>query len=472
MGAVVLVAFLPRLLFADDFQVPAPYTSCTEECPGNALFGLDSQPAFVDAVLQPGGALLAVAVMVAVLLRLRERTRDATSLARRLLLPVLVVGAARAALLALGFVLREADPSTFYVGFVSWSLALAVPAVSVAFLFTAFRWRLFAADALERFAERATGAPDVPALRRSVAEAFGDPMLEILLPHPSAPGAWVDSAGRLLRERPPGEGQTLSEVRRRGQLIAAIVHDRALDSDPRLVEAATAMAAVVLDNARLAEEASTATREVRRSRARIAASAERERRRIERDLHDGAQQRLVALRIELELAEELVRRDPERGADRLRVLEHEVDEALDELRALAHGVYPPVLADQGLAEAVRAATRGSPIRVQVEAVDVGRYRPEVESAAYFCVMEALQNVLKHAVGAHRVTVSLDGARAGLRFSVRDDGAGFDGPIRPGAGVTNMRDRLAAVGGELELSSTPGVGTTVRGSVPSPAEPRI
>jgi signal transduction histidine kinase len=344
--------------------------------------------------------------------------------------------------------------------------------VSVAFLFTAFRWRLFAADALERFAERATGAPDVPALRRSVAEAFGDPMLEILLPHPSAPGAWVDSAGRLLRERPPGEGRTLSEVRRRGQVVAAIVHDSALASDPRLVEAATAMAAVVLDNARLAEEASTATREVQRSRARLAASADRERRRIERDLHDGAQQRLVALRIELELAEELVRRDPARGADRLHVLEHEVDEALDELRALAHGVYPPVLADQGLAEALRAATRGSPLRVHIQVEELGRYTPEVESAVYFCVMEAVQNALKHAVGAHRVTVRLDGARAGLRFSVRDDGAGFEGAVRPGAGVTNMRDRVASVGGELELSSTPSVGTTVRGWVPSPAEPRI
>jgi signal transduction histidine kinase len=473
MGAVVVVAFLPRLVLADDFQIPSPYTSCTEDCPPNALFLLDAQPAFVDAVLKPAGALLVVAVMVAVLLRLRDRMQDATPLARRLLVPVVVVGVARVALLALGFVLREADPSAVYVAFVSWSLALAVPAVSLAFLFTAFRWRLFAADALERFVERATAAPDVRALRRSVAEAFGDPMLEIAVPDVSAPGGWRDSAGRGVGSPTAGPDQMVSEVRRRGEVVAAIVHDRALATDPRLVEAATAMAAVVLDNTRLADEASTATREVHRSRARIAATAERERRRIERDLHDGAQQRLVALRIELELAEELVRRDPARGADRLHDLEQQVDEALDELRALAHGVYPPVLADQGLPEALLVATRGSPIRVHVEVDEVGRYTPEVESAVYFCLTEALQNVLKHAEGARRVTVRLDGgARDGLRFSVRDDGAGLETAIVAGAGITNMRDRLASVGGEVELSSARGVGTTVRGWVPSPAEQRL
>jgi signal transduction histidine kinase len=136
-------------------------------------------------------------------------------------------------------------------------------------------------------------------------------------------------------------------------------------------------------------------------------------------------------------------------------------------------VYPPVLADQGLPEALLVATRGSPIRVHVEVDEVGRYTPEVESAVYFCLTEALQNVLKHAEGARRVTVRLDGgARDGLRFSVRDDGAGLETAIVAGAGITNMRDRLASVGGEVELSSARGVGTTVRGWVPSPAEQRL
>jgi len=226
------------------------------------------------------------------------------------------------------------------------------------------------------------------------------------------------------------------------------------------------MEAVVLENQRLAAEASLATREVHQSRARIAASAARERRRIERDLHDGAQQRLVALRIELELAEELVRRDPDQGADRLKELELDVDEAIEELRSLAHGVCPPALADRGVAEAVQVVARRFPVPIDVEAHDVERYLPEVEGAVYFSVVEALQNVLKHA-DARRVEVRLDAARSTLRFSVRDDGANAtDGAMVEGAGIANMRDRLAAVDGELAIRSRAGVGTTVSGQVPA------
>src|SRR6478735_1960758 len=285
---------------------------------------------------------------------------------------------------------------------------------------------------------RATGrVPEYALSLRSVlAEAFGDPGLEVAFPHD---GGWAAADGRpfLL-----GEDRRVTEVRDGDELVAAIVHDGA---PAALVEAGVAMTRVVLENQRLAAEAAASLREVSESRARLSASAERERRRIERDLHDGAQQRLVALRIELELAEELVRRDPERGADRLHDLEHAVDEALEELRTLAHGVYPPLLADRGLPDALRAATARSLLQVHLDAHDVARYPPEVESAVYFCVLEALQNALKHAAGATRVTVRLDGGVAGeLRFEVHDDGAGApDGAITPGTGITNMRDRLAA-----------------------------
>jgi signal transduction histidine kinase len=206
---------------------------------------------------------------------------------------------------------------------------------------------------------------------------------------------------------------------------------------------------------------------VQESRARLSASAERERRRIERDLHDGAQQRLVALRIELELAEGLVLRDAQRGAARLQELEGELDEALEEIRSLAHGMYPPLLADRGLAEALRAAASAAGLPVELELHEIRRYAPELESAVYFCVREALQNVLKHAAGARRVVVSVDGGvRGELRFSVKDNGAGAaGGELQAGTGLTNMDDRLAAVGGELWVRSTPGVGTVVRGRAP-------
>ena len=470
-AGVVAVAFLPRLLLAEQFAIPSPYTSCTHDCPPNALFALHHEPAFVDSVLKPGGALLVVVVMLLVVLRLQDRIRMATPLARRLLVPILAVGLARAALLATGFILREADPGSLPVRITSWSLALAVPAIAIAFLFAVLRWHLFAGRALERLGERIRAATDVRLLRQELADAFGDRGLELALPA-SGGGGWIDSAGAPLAP-PPDDAQAFTEVRDRGQVVAAIVHDRALTVDPRLLQAATGMAAVVLENKHLSDEAATAAQEVSRSRARIAAGAERERRRIERDLHDGAQQRLVALRIELELAEEIVRRDPEQGVARLRELERGVDEALEEVRSLARGVYPPMLSDQGLAEALRAASRRSPMRVDIDARGVERYTPEVESAVYFCILEAMQNVLKHAGGANRVSVWLDGSRAQeLRFTVRDDGAGTpDGEIHTGRGIRNMKDRIAAVGGEVAVSATPHVGATVRGRVPVPSSAR-
>ena len=470
MAAVVATLFLPRLGLAEGFEVPSPFTSCTADCPQNAFLLLDHEPAFVEALMQPASALLVVAVMVAVLLRLRERLGEATALARHVLTPVLAVGVAQVALLAVGFSVRQADPTTWPAEAAAWSLAFVMPAVALASLVGIFRWQLFAGRALQRLAERVSATSDPATLRTALQQAFGDPTIEIAFPAPNGTGGWVDSLGHPTTLPEPASGHGHTEICDRGNVLAAVIHDDALRSDTRLVEAAMSIVGVVLRNRQLALEASTAARAVRRSRARIAATAERERRRIERDLHDGAQQRLVALRIELELAEELVRRDPEQGANRLRALEQEVDWALEELRELAHGVYPPLLADQGLAEALLAVARRSSVRVEIESHGVERYPPEIESAVYFCVLEALQNVVKHA-GAHRVVVRLDGGvNSELALSVRDDGgAPREGAIVPGAGITNMRDRLAAVGGELEVSSTIGVGTTVWGRVPTQAQ---
>jgi signal transduction histidine kinase len=181
----------------------------------------------------------------------------------------------------------------------------------------------------------------------------------------------------------------------------------------------------------------------------------------------------VALRIEMELAEDIIRGDPEQGILRLHDLGQQLDEAIDELRALAHGVYSPILADRGLEEAVRAVAARSGVPLDVSAHGVGRYPPEVESAVYFCMLEALQNVLKHAVGVHRVEVVLADANGELSFTVRDDGAGatdLDGGA--GRGMANMRDRVASVGGSLDVRSTPQVGTVVRGRVPAPLQDRL
>jgi signal transduction histidine kinase len=191
---------------------------------------------------------------------------------------------------------------------------------------------------------------------------------------------------------------------------------------------------------------------------------DRERRQIERDLHDGAQQRLIVLRVQLARAENLVATDPDRGVDRLRAIGEEVDSILEEIRSLAHGIYPSLLEDFGLANALREAVRGLPLVNSFHADGIGRHVPEVESALYFTVLEALQNASKHA-GARHVTVSLI-ENSHLRFVVKDDGAGFDvGTVTPGSGITNMRERLAALGGRVQIDSTPGRGTTVSGRVP-------
>jgi signal transduction histidine kinase len=468
MALLVLALFLPRLALAQDFEVPSPYTSCIRDCPANAFLLLDHEPAFVDAVMRPIGAALVLAVMIAVLLRLWQRIREATPLGRRMFTPVLVIGAARVVLVGAGFVARQVDPTGLPVELTSWLIAFAAPAIALAFLVGVLRWEFFAGQVLQRLANRLRAAPDSAALRQAFVDAFKDPTIQMAFPVPDEIDRWRDAGGRAVTMPDPGSGRSATELRDHGAVVAALIHDEALAANPRLLEAGIAMAGVALENQRLAAEAEVAAREARRSRARIVASAERERRRVERDLHDGAQQRLVALRIELELAEDLVRSDPEGGVARLREFEREVDEALEELRSLAHGIYPPLLSDRGLAEALRAAAMRSPLPVEIQANNVGRYSPEVESAVYFCMLEALQNVLKHAPAAHRVVIRLD-ARTGvdLRFSVRDDGAGaHDGSVRPGAGMTNMHDRLAAVGGDVSVSSTPGVGTTVRGHVPT------
>ncbi|MBN1530490.1 MAG: hypothetical protein JW895_15615 [Thermoleophilaceae bacterium] len=467
MAGVVVLLFMPRLLIAEAFPIPSPYTSCVRDCPQNALFVLDRQPAIVDSFIVPLGTLAAVAVMTAVVVRLWRRVGESTVIARRMLVPVLAVGAARLALTVGGFIVRDAHPDAWATSAVAWAIALGVPVLALAFLLGFVRWRLFAGDALEHFAELLRRAPDADGVRKAFATAFRDPGVEIALPSRGRGGAWSDPAGGPMFLAGRGDGSAVTLVERDGAAVAAVIHDPALEADPRVVAAAAAMAGVVLDNQRLASEAETAMLEVRRSRGRIAASAERERRRIERDLHDSAQQRLVALRIELELAEDIVRQDPEQGIERLRELEGQLDQALDELRSLAHGVYPPLLADRGLPEALESAARRCATPVRIETHDVGRYPPEVEGAVYFCILEALQNSMKHARGAHTVWVRLDASGDELRFSIRDDGAGAaDGAILPGVGITNMTDRLEAVGGEFEITSTPGVGTAVRGRVPS------
>ena len=230
---------------------------------------------------------------------------------------------------------------------------------------------------------------------------------------------------------------------------------------------------LTLHNVRLDSALQASLDEVRRqaqelqaSRGRIVAASDAARRSIERNLHDGAQQHLVALAVKVRLARQFADRDPERSKTILDELGGDVDDAIQVLRELAHGIYPPLLADKGLREALASAARRAAVPTTVDADGIGRYPPEKEAAVYFCCMEALQNAGKHAGPGASATISVREAAGGLVFDVRDDGAGFDvAGERLGAGFTNMNDRLGAVGGTLRVESTPGVGTRVAGAVP-------
>ena len=467
MSAVIAATFVPQIVLEESFAVPSPFTSCTADCPANAFLVPDQEPGFVDAFLRPAASVLIFLTLAAVLARLAWRIRAATPLARRVFVPVLATGAFRVALVGIGFIGREFDPTSWPVEAATWLIALALPAIALAFLAGLVSWRLFASDALERLAEFVNTSPNAVELQHALAIALNDPTLRVVFPASGGVGTWIDCMGAPVALPSPGSGRNVTDVYNHGALVALLVHDETLSANRALLHAGAAMTGMALDNQRLTVEAESAERRERLSSARIAASAERERRRIERDLHDGAQQRLVALGIELELATELVQKDPDRGVRRLRELRHQVDTALEEGRALAHGVYPPLLADEGVVEAVRAVARRAPIHAEVEAHDVGRLPTELESAVYFCVLEALQNALKHADGARNVYVRFHRVGQRLRFSVRDDGAGTPtGTVTDGRGITNMRDRVAALGGEVRITTTAAVGTTVRGWVPT------
>jgi signal transduction histidine kinase len=206
--------------------------------------------------------------------------------------------------------------------------------------------------------------------------------------------------------------------------------------------------------------------ELRESRARVVTAADAERRRIERDLHDGAQQHLIGLVVNLQVARELAATDPERVLPALDRLSGDIHTAIEELRDLAHGIYPPVLVDRGLREAVAAALQRAGVKGGVEADGSARYPVDLEATVYFCCLEAIQNAAKHAGANARVQVRMWEEDATLLFEIADDGAGFEPRLdRTGVGLANMRDRVGALGGQLHVDTTPGRGTSVVGGVP-------
>jgi signal transduction histidine kinase len=294
-------------------------------------------------------------------------------------------------------------------------------------------------------------------LRERLARALDDPTLDVAYRLDN--GRYVDATGRPL-ELPQSPNRSVTLVTARGEEVAALVHDPALLDEPALVESVRATAGLVLENERLAAEVRAQLVEVRASRVRLVAATDAERRRLERNLHDGAQQRLVTLSVSLGLA---ATRGDAAGSEVLSRAQDEVEAAIAELRELARGIHPTLLREEGLEAAVEALARRTPLPVVVEARVGSRLPDAVELAAYFLVSEALTNVVKHA-SASEASVRLERVAGTLRVAVADDGVG-GALARIDSGLEGLRDRLEALDAELVVESAPGKGTTVSTEIP-------
>jgi signal transduction histidine kinase len=267
----------------------------------------------------------------------------------------------------------------------------------------------------------------------------------------------------------PGSNAAFA-VEHQGELLGALSvttppNDPIDPAKTQLVSDLAAQAGLVLRNVRLGTALRARLADLQAAQKRLVTAQDEERRRLERNIHDGAQQQLVALTVKARLAGQFAERDPSKALELIAQIEDDTRRALEDLRDLARGIYPPLLADKGLLSALEAQARKSPVATTVQADGIGRFDQDVEAAVYFSCLEALQNVTKYAQAGQAI-VRLANGDGHLTFEVRDDGVGFDPRAKGiGTGLQGMSDRLGALGGELHVTSAPGAGTMVRGSVP-------
>jgi signal transduction histidine kinase len=395
--------------------------------------------------------LIFIALMLVLLVR---HWRRAGRYGRRALVPVLAVSGVMVVTLLVGYLLGYKSQQSL-----TWGVQLMLAALPLGFLVGLMRSRLARAGVADLVLElRQTQAP--AQVRDALSRALDDPTLEVGY-WLAATERYVDADGAVVDTAKSAE-RTATFVSSEGEPVAVLVHDASLADEPDLVAAVAATAQLALENQRLHAEVRAQLDEVRASRARIVAAGDAERRRLERDLHDGAQQRLLALGLALQLARSELG-DQASATDELLVeAEAELQEALVELRELARGIHPAILTDGGLAPALQTLAERAPVPVSVSAVQ-GRLPPAVETAAYFVVSEALANVAKHAQATRAsVGVGVHGDRAVV--VVEDDGVGGAEP-GVGSGLGGLRDRVQAIGGSLSIDSETGAGTTIRAELP-------
>jgi signal transduction histidine kinase len=404
-------------------------------------------------------ALVLLGALGAILWR---RWAAASRSQRQALAPVLVSGGLVMALLAAWYaaLLAELDPS--FIQSLEDSRYVVMCTVPFAFLAGLLRSRVAGAAAVSEVVAR-LGDPTIrqSGIGQALADALDNTSLEVAYLDPD--GGYVNAAGRQVAV-PPGKSDRVAiPLEATTKPAAVLTYDGAREDEQELVRAVTAAATLALENERLASELRGKVDEVIASRARIVESGDAARRRLERDLHDGAQQRLVSLALNLRVLGSRVDADPD-AARQLELAVHELDQALEDLRELARGLHPSVLTERGLAAALAGLADRAPLPVELEATPAERLPDPVESASYFVVAEALTNVAKYA-RATRATVNVTLANCEVLVEVSDDGVGGADPAG-GSGLRGLVDRVSALGGTLEIDSWPGNGTTIRAAIPS------
>ena len=421
---------------------------------GNLFFVVADARAADTVDLVQRGVFVAVPVATAAVLAARWRAASAPG--RRALLPG-VAGAACLLLFAVMIVagLVSGERSQILL----WVAACSLVTVPLAFLWGLLRSRLARGALADLFRGLRTMRPGE--LQTALARALGDPELLIAYPRPDD-RSYVDSSGATVALPEPDGERSVARVEREGDVVAVLVYDSSLDDDPELVEAIGGAAALALENAQLHAEAQARVAELQASRERIIASADEERRRIERNLHDGAQQRLVTLALQLSLIQRQIRRDPADAELLLTSAGDELSRSLEELRDLARGIHPAAL-ESGLAPALDALVLRSAVPTSLSVVPGDRLPEPVESAAYFVASEALTNVARYA-DATAATVAVTRVGAEVVIEIADDGVG-GADLSRGSGLRGLADRVEALGGRLRLESPVDGGTVVTAEIP-------
>jgi signal transduction histidine kinase len=431
---------------------------CAPHCPTNLASVAKVSVGPLAAVVKVAWIVLCTGTLVLLVQRLAR----ANAPVRRVIGPTLVVAAGYAV-----FLVSELAGWGSESAFAGAYLATAV-LTPAAILLGLLLERLFMGRALADLLDRLT-APHGADVEDVLADTLHDPTLTVAY-GTGVPGHFVDADGAPVAIPPHDEQRSAVVLRRNGDGVAAVLFDSDLAEQERYVQAAGEAALLSMQTSRLESDRAISRVELAVSRRRVQEAAVEERRRIQRDLHDGAQQRLLAMRAAVTRLLEDPSETPARR-DALFEIRQELAETLAEVRSLAEGVYPPLLVEYGLARALRAASRGMAGDFAVSDESIGRFPTPVEGAVYFTCLEALQNVAKHAGDGAGTKVRLWCEEGALRFAVTDNGCGFrPGELGDSKGLLNMRDRITALGGQLQVRSTIDVGTAVTGDVPVFAEP--